>query len=75
MKTITTTTKSADFIAEDLPLVEYGDNQFQTAKPMSLKQLCSAMTFLLAKQFERESALTSPDMTIPKQPQDAEINT
>ena len=63
MKTITSTIKSVDFIAEDLPLVEYEANQFQTAKSMSLEQLCSAMSFLLARQFERESVLTSPDMT------------
>ena len=63
MKTITSTTKSVDFIAEDLPLVEYETNQFQTSKPMSLEQLCSAMSFLLARQFEHETVLTSPDMT------------
>ena len=63
MKTITSTIKSVDFIAEDLPLVEYEANQFRTAQPMSLEQLCSAMSLLLARQFERESVLTSPDMT------------
>ena len=63
MKINTTIPESTDFIAENLPLVKYGDNQFQTAAPMSLEQLCSAMSLLLDHHFKRESVLTSPDMT------------
>ena len=63
MKTITTNPELLDFIAEDLPLVKYGVNQYQPAAPMSLEQLCSAMSLLLDNHFKRESILTSADMT------------
>lgn len=51
------------YIAEDLPLVPYGNNQFETALPMSLAQLCAAMSLLLALEFKRDDALTSPEIT------------
>ena len=51
------------YIAEDLPLVPYGNNQFETALPMSLAQLCSSMSLLLEIQFKRDDVLTSPELT------------
>ena len=63
MKTINTNPEFCNYIAEGLALVDNGSNQFQTAAPMSLEQLCSAMSLLLDNHFKRESVLTSPDMT------------
>jgi len=55
---------TANYIAEDVPLVPYGDNQFQTASPITLNQLCAAMSLLLEFSFKREPALTSPELTL-----------
>jgi len=55
---------TANYIAEDLPLVPYGNNQFQTVSPMTLNQLCAAMSLLLDLSFKREPALTSPERTL-----------
>jgi len=63
MKTINTNQESINFVAENIPLIQYGINQFQTTAPMSLEQLCSAMSLLLDNHFKRESVLTSPEMT------------
>ena len=63
MKIILINPTSSHYIAEDLPFVEYASNQFQTAAPMSLEQLCSAMSLLLEEHFKRGEALTSPEMT------------
>jgi len=57
------TSEQRHYIAEDLPLVPYGNNQFETALPMSLTQLCASMSLLLALEFKRDDALTSPELT------------
>jgi len=63
MKSINTKPNAINFVAENIPLSQYGENQFQTTAPMSLQQLCSAMSLLLDNHFKRESVLTSPEMT------------
>jgi len=58
------TLTNGHYIAEDLPLVPYGNNQFETAEPMSLDQLCLSMILLIEKRFQRhDGTLISPSNT------------
>jgi len=54
---------NSDYIAEDLPLVQYSDNQFETATPLSLEQLCRCISLLLESRFSHEHTLVSPALT------------
>jgi len=63
MKTKLPEPTTQHYIAEDLPLVPYGNNQFETALPMSLSQLCASMSLLIEIQFKRDDVLTSPELT------------
>jgi len=52
-----------NYIAEDLPITIYAENQFQTTKPVSLAQLCQAISLLFEQQFKRGDALTTPQLS------------
>jgi len=44
-------------------LIKDGDDCYQTKAPITLEQLCSAMSVLLDAHLKREGVISSPDMT------------
>jgi len=60
---LTTPLQSGGYIAEDLPLITYANNTFQTDSPMSLDQLCRSVALILEQRFKRETVLTTPALT------------
>ena len=58
-----TSPRTIGFVSENNQLLQYGDNLFHTAEPVTLEQLCYAMSLLLDEQFKRDGIISSPEYT------------
>jgi DNA repair protein RadC len=62
MKKITSP-KTIGYVSDKNPLFQYEDNLFHIAEPVTLEQLCYAMSLLLDRHFKRDDVMTSPENT------------
>lgn len=55
--------KTIGYVSEHNPILKYEDNLFDIAEPVTLEQLCYAMSLLLDEHFKRDDVISSPENT------------